>query len=86
MLGFCISTVVFSVAVGLLNRHHGLHPDEQPHSLKTRILIIATIASIGIGWLVDKLDGDANKPQASMAQIIHSGDPLLIAKAIIGIN
>lgn len=86
MLGFIISTLAFSVAVYFLNRHHKIHPTEQPPSLKTRILLIATVASIAVGWVVDELDGDADKPHLSLAQVIQSGDPVLIAKAMIGFN
>lgn len=86
MLGFIISTLVFSAMVWLLNSRSGLHPDHQTVSIKTRIMLIATISSICAGWGVDKVDGDADQPHPSLAQAIHSGNATLIAKAIIGIN
>lgn len=86
MLGFVLSTISFSVMIYALNRRHGTHPDDQSTRTKYRILVLATIVSIAIGWAVDELDGDAAKPHLSITQTMQSGDPVAIAKILIGIN
>jgi hypothetical protein len=86
VLGFIISTLAFSVAVYALNRHHGIIEAHQTPAQKGRVLVLATLFSLLAGWVVDKLDGDAAKPHLSMRQVIDSGDPVVIARYIIGIN
>jgi hypothetical protein len=88
MIGFIISTIAFSFAAYALNRYFDAHKSESTPSRKFHVMIIATGVSIGTGWLVDKLDGDAESPQnkISIIDTVQSGDPLKIAKLIIGIN
>jgi hypothetical protein len=52
------------------------------------VFVFATLISIGVGYLVDIVDGDFYLPKKdiSLIDVIKSGDPLLIAKTIIGIN
>ena len=49
-------------------------------------MAIATIVSLGAGWAVDKLDGDAelHKNDPSMMEVLQSGDPVKIAKLLVG--
>lgn len=86
MLGFVISTMAFSLAVYALNRYLDAQSLDSNRSRKLLVLTVAVAISIGVGWLVDKLDGDADMPQPSMAEVIQGGDPLQMAKALAGIN
>jgi hypothetical protein len=87
LLGFIFSTIAFSIIAKLLTRHM-----EKQGTLEARqkfmVVLAATAVSMGVGWGVDRLDGDADAPsrQLSAAQILNSGDPVLIAKFLIGIN
>jgi len=88
MLGFVISTLAFSVAVFALNHYL---TQQQLHGTglsKAFVLVVATAVSIGAGWVVDKLDGDADLPQNRMAMtdVIQSGDPIQIAKMLVGMH
>ena len=85
MLNFAVSTITFSIAAFILNRVLKTHPDS-PRSITIAIIVIATIVSIGAGWAVDQLDGDAklHKDDPSMMEIVKSGDPMKIAKMLIG--
>jgi hypothetical protein len=51
-------------------------------------MAFATIVSFGVGWAVDKLDGDAErgKNNPSITEIIKGGDPVKIVKMIAGFN
>jgi len=51
-------------------------------------MIVATIFSLGAGWAVDKLDGDAelHKNDPSITEIIKGGNPVRIVKMIAGFN
>ena len=87
MLGFVISTVAFSASAFGLNKYFNRSALQgHPHS-KLIILVIATVISIGAGWITDKLDSDADLPQnnLSILEVMQSGDPLDIAKRLIGI-
>ncbi len=86
MLGFILSTIAFSIALQALNRHFGVEHEDKASSKKATVIVIATLFSLGVGWTTDKLDGDADKPQKSIAEVVKSGDPLLIAKMLIGIS
>ena len=86
MLGFIVSTLSFSAAVYGLNKYYGIIDQDQSHPHKARILLWATLISLGAGWVVDEVDGDAAKPHPSMSEVIKSGDPVLMSKMIIGIN
>lgn len=88
MLGFLISTIGFSATAYALNRYFDAQTLGNTQSRKVLVMVVATIISIGIGWLVDRLDGDAALPRknVSIADVIQSGDPLLIAKMLAGVN
>jgi hypothetical protein len=88
MLNFFITTIAFSLAAYLLNRFLHAHNLGSTQSRSIVVMILATIISIGAGWAIDKLDGDAelHKNDPSIAEIVKSGDPLKIAKLLIGIN
>ena len=87
MLNFLISIIAFSLAVYVLNRIFNAHA-ASPRSITWSVMIAATLFSIGVGWAVDKLDGDAelHKKDPSMVEIIKSGDPVKIVKLFIGFN
>lgn len=87
MLNFLISTIAFSFAIYVLNRIFNTHA-ASPRSIKLTVMMVATLFSIGIGWGVDKLDGDAelHKNDPSMMEVIKSGDPMKIAKLLIGFD
>jgi hypothetical protein len=86
MLNFLISTSAFSLAAFILNRVLKTHPDSSK-SITFIVVVIATIASMGAGWAVDELDGDAklHKNDHSMMEVVKSGDPLQIVKMLIGL-
>jgi len=88
MLGFLISTIAFSVAAYALNRYLDARELDSMRFRKVLVLSVATFISIGAGWLVDKLDGDAELPQksVSIADVIQGGDPVQIAKKLAGMN
>ena len=86
MIGFIISTIAFLVAVSLLNRYLDAQDLGQHASRKLLVMVVATVVSIGAGWMADKLDGDANLPQKSMVEVLQSGDPVQMAKLLAGIN
>jgi hypothetical protein len=88
MLGFLISTISFSVAAYALDRRLNANAADGIHSRKLLVFSIATVVSIGAGWLTDRLDGDADLPgkNVSVVEVIQSGDPVLIAKMLAGIN
>jgi hypothetical protein len=87
MLGFIISSAMFYFVVSFLNRFWDSEKLATP-SGKLQVMIVATVFSIGTGWLVDKIDGDSESAQSKMSfeEIIQTGDPLKIAKLIVGIN
>lgn len=86
MLGFIVSTIAFFVAAYAIGQFLNSQDIQGGSSRKMFILVLATIASIGVGWLVDKMDGDADLPRPSVAEVIHSGDPMQMAKMLSGIN
>ena len=85
MLNFVVSTITFSIAAFILNRILKTHPDS-PRSITLTVVIVATIVSLGAGWAVDQLDGDAelHKNDPSMTEVVKSGDPIKIAKMLVG--
>ncbi len=87
MLNFIISTIAFSVAAYVLNRILNTHAASS-RSITFAVMISATLISIGAGWVVDKLDGDAelHKNDPSIMEIAQSGDPVKIAKLLAGFN
>jgi hypothetical protein len=88
MIGFLISTIVFSIAAYALNRYFDAQELDSTRSRKVLVMTVATVISFGASWLVDKLDGDAALPQknVSIADVIQGGDPVQIAKMLAGIN
>jgi hypothetical protein len=87
MLGFVISTIAFSVAIVGFNRlfdSQGLDNSKSSH--KSLVLVLATVVSMGVGWAVDELDGDAKRPHKSIMEIVSSGDPVELIKLMVGIN
>ncbi len=85
MLNFIVSTISFSFAAFILNRFLKTHPDS-PKSITFTVVVIATIFSLGAGWAVDQLDGDAklHKNDPSMQEVLKSGDPMKIVKMLVG--
>lgn len=88
MLNFLISTIAFSIAAYALNRYFDSTELESTRSRTMTVMITATLLSIGAGWAVDKLDGDAelHKNDPSIMEIAKSGDPVKIAKVLAGFN
>ena len=87
MVNFLISTIAFSLATYVLNRIFNTHA-ASPRSVTLTVMIVATLFSIGTSWAVDILDGDAelHKNDPSMMDVLKSGDPVKIAKLLIGFN
>lgn len=52
------------------------------------VMLAATLISIGAGWAVDQLDGEAelHKNDPSMIAVMQTGDPVQIAKLLTGFN
>ena len=86
MLGFVISTIALFMATYALNRYFDTQGFNGTFSRKTIVMAAATFISIGSGWIVDKVDGDAEAPHVSLTDAIQDGDPLQIAKLLAGIN
>ncbi len=88
MLNFLISTIVFSLAAYALNRYFDAQDLDSTRSRKIMVMTVATLISIGAGWAIDKLDGDAelHKNDPSITNVIQSGDPVQIAKILAGFN
>jgi len=88
MLSFIISMIVFFLAAYALNRYFRARELDNTRSLSILVMVVATFISIGSGRLVDKFDGDAALPEhnVSIMDVIHSGDPVKIAKLLAGFN
>lgn len=88
MLGFVISTIIFSLVAYFLNRYLDTQGISSTGSRKIIVLTTATLISIGAGWAVDKIDGDAELHQkdSSIADVMNSGDPVKMAKLLTGVN
>jgi hypothetical protein len=88
MLSFALSTVAFFVAAYFLNRY--LDQQGLDHNMSRKILVgvVATLVSIGSGWAIDKLDGDesASNKNVSLTDIMQTGDPAQMLKALSGIK
>lgn len=86
MLSLILSVIVFLAAAFFINRYL----DEQGlgHNLSRKILVgtLATAISIGAGWALDKLDGDADAPQnnLSLTDLMQSGDSIQALKVLPG--
>ncbi|OIQ85451.1 hypothetical protein GALL_327080 [mine drainage metagenome] len=86
MIGFVISTIAFSLAAYALNRYLAAQAIEHTRSHKMLVLAVATCVSIAAGWVTDKVDGDADVPHKSVAEVVQSGDPLQMAKLLAGVG
>ncbi len=88
MLNFLISTAAFSLTVYALNRYFDAEALGGTRSRTMVVMVAATFVSIGAGWAVDRLDGDADlhKNDPSMMEVVQSGDPVKIAKLLAGFN
>ena len=88
MLNFIISTIAFSIAVYALNRYFDAQAISGTRLRTMVVLVAATLISIGAGWAVDVIDGDAelHKHDPSMTEILKSGDPIQIAKILAGFH
>lgn len=88
MLNFVISTSVFSFAIYGFNRYFNTQTTNGTRSRTLLIMVGATLISMGAGWVVDQLDGDAelHKNDPSMVEVVQSGDPIKIAKLLAGIQ
>ncbi len=88
MLNFIVSTAAFSSAAYVLNRYLNTQGISGTRSRTMMVMIIATIISIGAGWVVDQLDGEAelHKNDLSITEIVKSGDPVKIAEVLAGFN
>ena len=88
MLGFLISTIIFSLAAYFLNRYLDAQGISSTASRKIIVLTAATLISIGAGWAVDKIYGDTELHQkdSSIAGVMNSGDPVKFAKLLTGIH
>ena len=67
MLSLILSTIAFFVAAYFINRY--LDAQSLDRTMSRRILVgtLATVVSIGAGWMVDKLDGDADLPSSNVS-------------------
>ncbi|MCE9633516.1 MAG: hypothetical protein K8Q92_04950 [Methylophilales bacterium] len=83
MLGFILSTIAFFVAAYVFNRYlDGLGVDKT-FPRKFIVGLAAFMISIGVGWITDKLDGDATLPQnnISLTDVLQGKtDPLQMLK------
>jgi hypothetical protein len=88
MLNFLISTIAFSLAAFALNRYFDAQEFSSTRARTITVMIAATFISIGAGWAVDQLDGEAelHKNDPSMLEVVKSGDPVMIAKLLAGFN
>lgn len=88
MLNFIISTTAFSIAAYALNRYFDVNAISDTRSRTMVVMIAATLISIGAGWAVDLIDGDAelHKNDPSITEIVKNGDPVKIAKVLTGFN
>jgi hypothetical protein len=88
MLNFLILTIAFSLAAFALNRYFDAKKFSGTSARAMTIMITATFVSIGAGWAVDQLDGEAelHKNDPSMVEVVKSGDPVMIAKLLAGFN
>ena len=88
MLGFFISTIAFSLAAYALNLHFDTQEIDGTRSRKIIVMTVATLFSMGVGWAVDKFDGDAEIHQnnVSITDVIQSGDPVRMLKMLAGFD
>jgi len=88
MLNFVLSTIAFSLSIYCCDHYFKMKSVTKTDKHKFLVFVFATLISIGVGYLVDIVDGDFYLPKKdiSLIEVVKSGDPLLIAKTIIGIN
>jgi hypothetical protein len=88
MVNFIISTIAFSIAAYALNRYFDAIEISGTRSRTVVVMVASTLISIGAGWAVDLIDGDAelHKNDPSITEIVKNGDPVKIAKILAGFN
>ncbi|MBA3696363.1 MAG: hypothetical protein H0W85_06310 [Methylotenera sp.] len=88
MLNFIISTIAFFVAIFILNRYLNNLDIENSRFRKIIVFVAATLISLGVGWAVDEIDGDAklHENEPSFSEVVKEGDPSQIAKLLAGIH
>jgi len=88
VLNFVISTIAFSIAAYAFNRYFDAKNILATRSRTWIVMICATLISIGAGWAIDELDGEAelHKNDPSIVDVIQTGDPLKIAKLFAGFD
>lgn len=88
MPGLFLSTIAFFLAAYFLNRYLDAQGLDRNLSRKFLVGMLATLVSLGAGWAVDKLDGDADAPQKNMSltDVMQSGDPTQALKALSGLK
>ncbi|MEI8363612.1 MAG: hypothetical protein WCG35_10395 [Betaproteobacteria bacterium] len=71
-----------------MNRFFDTNDLKKSRSRTMVVMITATLISIGAGWVVDQIDGDAelHKNDPSIIEIAQSGDPVKLAKLLAGFN
>jgi hypothetical protein len=76
------------LAVYVIKRYFDVQELGSTRTRTIAVMTIATLISIGAGWAVDKLDGEAelHKNDQSITEIVKSGDPVKIAKLLVGLN
>ena len=88
MLNFVLSTIAFSLAIYGFDRYFKARSVTKTDKHKFLVFVLATLISIGVGYIVDIVDGDFYLPKKDVAlvDVLESRDPLQMAKAILGIN
>ena len=59
MLSFIVSTISFFAAIFIFNRYLNNWGIENSRFRKIIVAVAATLISIGVGWIVDQVDGNA---------------------------
>ena len=88
MLNLVLSTIAFSLAIYGFDRYFKAMSLTKTDKHKFLVFVLATLVSIGVGYIVDIVDGDFYLPkkEISVVDVMKSGDPLLISKTILGID
>ncbi|MBS4097729.1 MAG: hypothetical protein KGZ83_12935 [Sulfuricella sp.] len=88
MLSLILSTGAFFVAAYFLDRYLDELGIDRNMSRKVLVGALATLISIGSGWAIDQLDDTANtsSKNASLTDVMQSGDTVQILKALSGIK
>lgn len=88
MLNFFISTISFSISMYTFNQYLDSREHPRTRSRTVIVMVLATLVSIGVGMVIDQLDGEAelNKNDPSLVDIVKSGDPLKLTKRLTGFS